>query len=164
MPINQHICLCQELRDLLKGKHSVFLEMTLCFIAYCAAIKHLLGRQLSHLFFPAPHFLIGQIASRCCLPICVCREKRMNQRRSCAEIVTIPRTVDSVQLHISQGFEAYQFGWQSSSPGHRCSRQHFAAAAASLLDIFDWGKYSLLVCWFELEHKHRCCGGFFCFF
>lgn len=50
-PINQHICLCQELRDLLKGKRSVFLEMTLCFIASCAAIKHLLARQLSHLFF-----------------------------------------------------------------------------------------------------------------
>lgn len=48
-PINQHIRLCQELRDLLKGKPSVFLEMTPGFIAYRAAIKHLQGRLLSPL-------------------------------------------------------------------------------------------------------------------
>lgn len=133
-PINQHICLCQELRDLLKGKRSVFLEMTLCFIASCAAIKHLLARQLSHLFFffPAPDFLIGQIASRCCLPICVCRgDRHESETVLCKKSLNPPRMGDSLQLYTSQGLQAYQFGRQRVPLlGHRSSTQHFAAPAS----------------------------------
>lgn len=51
LSISQHTRRCQEVRDLQKGERTVFLEMSLCFMAYCAAIKHLLGRQLSILFF-----------------------------------------------------------------------------------------------------------------
>lgn len=51
LSINQNACQCQELRDLLKGRKStVLLEMSLCFMACCGALKHLLeGRELSSL-------------------------------------------------------------------------------------------------------------------
>lgn len=70
-------------------------------LLYCRQRSHkTFAREAveSSFFFPAPHFLIGQIASRCCLPICVCGGKSMNQKQSCVEIFKIPRTVDSLQL------------------------------------------------------------------
>lgn len=136
MPINQHICLCQELRDLLKGKHGLLLEMTLCFIAYCAAIKHLLGRQLSHLFFSCaslPHRsdCLKVLFTNLCLP----REEHESETVLCRNL-QIPRMADSLQLSIPLGLPAFRFGWQRVPLlGHRSSRQYFAAA--SLLDIFD---------------------------
>lgn len=105
VPIIQRIRLCRELRDLVKGKRSVFLEMTRCFIAYCAAIKHLLGRQLSHplLFFCSalPHRsdrLEVLFTNLCARP-----GQSMNQKQPCADIVAVPRTVDALQLYAVQG-------------------------------------------------------------
>lgn len=117
--------------------------MTLCFIAYRAAIKHLPGRQLSHLlfyFFPVA-FLLGRIASRRCLPVCVCRGRARITNgpvQSCfifAGWQTVFTGVRTLSVWVEDG----------SSPGSAQFQAAFFAAPASLLDIFDWGKYSLLV-------------------
>lgn len=100
LSISQRTRRCQEVRDLQKGERTVFLEMSLCFMASCAAIKHLLGRQLIYqacllffFFLPSSHSLRGQFPSRCCLPICVFfsgkrneSENRIKCPKKCARI------------------------------------------------------------------------------
>lgn len=124
LTINQHTWQCQEVRDLQKEEHTMFLEMSLCFMAYCAAIKHLLGRQLIYqaclLIFSSSHSLRGQIPSRCCLPICVSFSgKRMNHRitvlsinvQSVPFIRLIALTVCAFCL--LQGLGSSQFGFKT---------------------------------------------------
>lgn len=58
----------------------MFLETTLCFIAYCAAIKHLQGRLLSHL--PPPRSPLPHQSD--CLKVlftnlCLLREERESE-------------------------------------------------------------------------------------
>lgn len=88
LSISQRTWRCQEVRDLQNEERTMFLEMSLCFMAYRAAIKHLVGswsiKPPSPFFSSSSssHSLRGQIPSRCCLPICVFLAKRMNQNHT----------------------------------------------------------------------------------
>lgn len=145
----------------------MFPEMSLCFMAYCAAIKHLLGRQLIYqaclLFFScSSHSLRGQIPSRCYLPICVFSRNRMNQnhsparkRRKCACVRLLDLPVCA--FYLLQGLRSSQFEYKKeeiSQAQHRLRpRLHLSSLDSSLWICLTGVN---IACWFQLEDKHRC--------
>lgn len=131
-------------------------EMSLCFMAFCVAIKHLLGRQLIYqasLLFPLPQRSNSLKVLFTNLRLFLRKETESENHSldcKCLKCAHFRVTVlIGHRLFCMGGWGVLRLNIRQTGSS-RLSRDHvrgyiFFSLASSVPGMFDWGKYSLLV-------------------
>lgn len=169
LSINQHTLQCHKVRDLQKEEHTMFLETSPDFMAYCAAIKHFLVRQwiyqaclLFFFFFSLPQRSnsLKVLFTNLWLLFREHDESQnhspVHKRPKCAFIQLTSVTVCVLyHLQLLGSSQFRQTTEQISQGQHKlCPRLCLSSLNSSLcwicLTVVN------IACWFQLEDKHRC--------
>lgn len=131
MPINQHICLCQELRDLLKGKHSVSLEMTLLYCLLCSH-KTFAREAVEPSFFscsplPSRSDCLKVLFTNLCLP----RQEHESETVLCRNLQNPQDGRQCAAVHVTGVISLSVWGAESSSPGSSQFQTAFCCSCLS---------------------------------